>query len=81
MVAQVWFDGHILANYLVSTAKFTHPISRRALTRAECGALDECSPGCREATLMSRPQPPIILVSRPSFFPGSPGYALHPSAQ
>ena len=35
-----WFDGHFLANYLVSTATFMHPISRRAITRDECVALD-----------------------------------------
>ena len=28
-----WFDGKILANYLVSTGNFLHPISRRELTR------------------------------------------------
>ena len=36
-----WFDGRVLAHYLVSTANFVHPISRRDLTRAECVALDE----------------------------------------
>ena len=35
-----WFDGCVLANYLVSTAHFVHPISRRDLTREECVALD-----------------------------------------
>ena len=36
-----WFDGHVFAMYLVSTAHFVHPISRRELTRAECVALDQ----------------------------------------
>ena len=36
-----WFDGRVLAMYLVSTASFLHPISRRALTRDECVKLDE----------------------------------------
>ena len=35
-----WFDGHALACYLIATANFLHPISRRPLTRAECEALD-----------------------------------------
>ena len=36
-----YFDGHVLAMYLVSTASFLHPISRRDLMRDECVALDE----------------------------------------
>ena len=36
-----WFDGEVLAAYLVSTATFVHPLSRRELTRAECVALDQ----------------------------------------
>ena len=39
-VASDWFDGRVLASYLVSTGNFTHPISRRELTRADCAALD-----------------------------------------
>ena len=35
-----WYDGQLLASYLVSTGNFTHPMSRRELTRAECAALD-----------------------------------------
>ncbi|EOD27862.1 hypothetical protein EMIHUDRAFT_450115 [Emiliania huxleyi CCMP1516] len=35
-----YFDGHILALYLVSTGQFTHPVSRRQITREECAALD-----------------------------------------
>ena len=35
-----WFDGRVLANYLVATANFVHPISRRELSREECAALD-----------------------------------------
>ena len=35
-----YFDGHVLSMYLVSTANFVHPISRRDLTREECVALD-----------------------------------------
>ena len=35
-----WFDGRVLANYLVATAHFVHPISRRELAREECVALD-----------------------------------------
>ncbi len=30
----------MLANYLVSTGRFTHPVSRRPLTRADCERLD-----------------------------------------
>ena len=36
-----WFDGRVLALYLVSRGHFSHPISRRALERAECVALDK----------------------------------------
>jgi len=36
-----YFDGRILANYLVSTGAFTHPISRRELTSDDCRRLDE----------------------------------------
>ena len=36
-----WFDGGLLANYLVSSANFVHPVSRRALDRSEIVALDE----------------------------------------
>jgi hypothetical protein len=35
-----YFDGRILANYLVSTGSFLHPISRRELTRDDCERLD-----------------------------------------
>ena len=35
-----WYDGKLLAHYCVSTGNFTHPISRRELTRAECEAMD-----------------------------------------
>lgn len=35
-----WFDGHVLASYLVSTGQFFHPISRREMRRNECQALD-----------------------------------------
>jgi hypothetical protein len=35
-----WFDGRMLANYLVSTGCFMHPISRRELQLQECEALD-----------------------------------------
>ena len=35
-----WYDGALLASYLVSTGNFTHPISRRELERSECEALD-----------------------------------------
>ena len=31
-----WFDGRVLAHYLVATANFVHPISRRELSRVEC---------------------------------------------
>ena len=33
--------GKVLSRYLVSTGNFTHPVSRRPLTRAECVALDD----------------------------------------
>ena len=35
-----YFDGRVLANYLVSTGSFLHPISRRDITRDECVRLD-----------------------------------------
>ena len=35
-----WFDPLTLSSYLVSTGNFTHPISRRELTRADCQSLD-----------------------------------------
>ncbi|KAL1506898.1 hypothetical protein AB1Y20_007763 [Prymnesium parvum] len=37
---QCWFDGKVLAHYLVSTGDFTHPLSRRPLTLDDCAALD-----------------------------------------
>ena len=39
-VVSTWFDGHVLATYLVSTGNFCHPLSRRELTREDCQALD-----------------------------------------
>jgi hypothetical protein len=39
--AAYWFDPLLLASYMVSTLNFTHPISRRDLSRAECEALDK----------------------------------------
>ena len=42
-----WYDGQLLASYLVSTGNFTHPMSRRELTRAECAAL-YCQKGWHE---------------------------------
>ena len=39
-VSADWFDGRVLASYLVSTGRFAHPISRRELARNECAALD-----------------------------------------
>jgi hypothetical protein len=35
-----FFDGKVLANYLVSSANFVHPVSRRPLTREEVLSLD-----------------------------------------
>lgn len=35
-----WFDGQILAAYLVATGSFEHPISRRELAPDECRRLD-----------------------------------------
>ena len=35
-----WFDGKVLAQYIVSTGVFVHPVSRRELTRDDCEALD-----------------------------------------
>ena len=35
-----WYDGRVLAMYLISTANFVHPVSRRELTRDECVDLD-----------------------------------------
>lgn len=35
------FDAEILASYLVSTASFCHPTTRRAITRQDCLKLDE----------------------------------------
>jgi hypothetical protein len=31
-----WFDPKMLANYLVSTKTFQHPLNRRDLSREEC---------------------------------------------
>lgn len=39
--ASDWFDGQVLASYLISTGNFYHPISRRELERPECVALDQ----------------------------------------
>lgn len=36
-----YFDGKVLSRYLVSTGKFSHPVSRRALSRGECELLDD----------------------------------------
>ena len=36
-----FYDGKLLASYLVSTGNFTHPISRRDLGRPECVQLDQ----------------------------------------
>ena len=36
-----WFDGKVLANYLISSANFLHPVSRRPLERTEMMLLDE----------------------------------------
>lgn len=35
-----YFDGRVLANYLISSSNFLHPVSRRELSREECQALD-----------------------------------------
>ena len=35
-----WFDGKLLANYLISSGSFLHPISRRSLTSDDCLKLD-----------------------------------------
>ena len=35
-----WFDGKLLANYLISSGSFLHPISRRSLTGDDCSQLD-----------------------------------------
>ena len=36
-----WFDGRILASYLVSTGRFAHPSSRRELGPDECDKIDQ----------------------------------------
>lgn len=36
-----YFDAEVLAQYLVSSGQFCHPITRRPLSRKECGALDK----------------------------------------
>ena len=36
----VYFEGRMLANYLVSSGRFEHPTSRRPLARSECLLLD-----------------------------------------
>ena len=36
-----FFDGAVLATYLVSTATFCNPMTRTPLTRDDCRALDE----------------------------------------
>lgn len=38
---QQWFDGRILASYLVSTGRFAHPSSRRELGPDECDKIDK----------------------------------------
>lgn len=38
--ATTHFDGRVLAQYLVSTGTFEHPITRRELTHEECLSLD-----------------------------------------
>lgn len=35
-----WFDGRLLSTYLVSSGNFSHPISRRELTKEDCQRLD-----------------------------------------
>eukprot|EP00960_Hanusia_phi_P047982 758707-Hanusia_phi.AAC.9 len=35
-----FFDGKVLSRYLVSTGNFSHPVSRRLLSRGECVRLD-----------------------------------------
>lgn len=54
-----YFDGHILALYLVSTGQFTHPVSRRQITREECAALDRylLEHGLDAAQVSRRPRP------------------------
>jgi len=39
-VRAYFFDARLLASYLVSSGSFTHPISRRELTRDDCRRLD-----------------------------------------
>lgn len=36
-----WFDGRILASYLVATGRFAHPSSRRELGPEECDKIDQ----------------------------------------
>ena len=36
-----WFDGAVLATYLVSTATFANPLTRTPLAREDCRALDD----------------------------------------
>ena len=40
-VSADYFDGAVLASYLVSTGSFYHPISRRELTREDAASLDK----------------------------------------
>ena len=42
-----WCDGRLLAIYLTTSQRFTHPTSRRELTRDECAALDVHLRRCR----------------------------------
>jgi hypothetical protein len=35
-----WFDGRLLAHWLVSTGTFTHPTTRQPVTRTTCARLD-----------------------------------------
>ena len=37
---EAWFDGQVLAAYLVATGSFEHPVSRRTLTPDDCRRLD-----------------------------------------
>ena len=78
---------------VITTASPLHTTPVSARSHDSCPVSDEpeaCLSSCahlraaREAlpTLISRPQPPIILrFADRHVFPGSPGYALYPSAQ
>jgi len=59
-----WFDGAVLANYLVSSGNFVHPVSRRPLDRSEMIALVSLPPSPPSPS--PPPSPPPVSLSPPT---------------